>query len=147
MAELRVPELSSETLSATCVAVDDAAVLIEGRTIEQRTDLALCLLDRGGALVAAQSTVCHRQGSALLASPVAGQRGSMDIRGLGSVAMPHVERVPVALSVALLDPEPRFAEALRTRRIAGVDVPVLPITPGDPAAPMKIRLALQKLRR
>ena len=46
-----VAELSSETLHASCVAIDGRAVLIEGRSGEGKSDLALRLIDRGAALV------------------------------------------------------------------------------------------------
>ena len=43
--------LSSETLHASCVAINGRAVLIEGRSGSGKSDLALRLIDQGGVLV------------------------------------------------------------------------------------------------
>lgn len=149
MPELRIPELSSETIHASCVAIAGRAVLIEGRSGEGKSDLALRLIDRGAVLVSDDQTVCHRQagvgGAKLLASPPATIAGRIEVRGLGILDMPHVERVPVALLIVILDAPPRFPEDARKRRIAGVDVPVLALAALEPSAPIKTELALARI--
>jgi serine kinase of HPr protein (carbohydrate metabolism regulator) len=151
MAELRIPELSSETIHASCVSINGRAVLIEGRSGEGKSDLALRLIDRGAALVADDQTICQRQGGTaggggkLLASPPLNIAGKIEVRGIGIVEMPHVERVPVALLIVILDAPPRFPEDARKRRIAGVDVPVLALAALEPSAPIKTELALARM--
>jgi serine kinase of HPr protein (carbohydrate metabolism regulator) len=145
MAELRIPEVSSETLHASCVAIKGLGVLIEGRSGEGKSDLALRLIDRGAALVADDSTICQRQEGKLQACPPANIAGKIEVRGIGIVEMPFVERVPVALLIVILDSPPRFPEDQRTRRIAGVDVPVLALAALEPSAPIKVELALSRL--
>ena len=125
MAELRIPELSSETIHASCVSIKGRAVLIEGRSGEGKSDLALRLIDRGAALVSDDQTICQRQSGKLLATPPVTIAGRIEVRGVGIIEMPHVERVPVALLIVILDAPPRFPEDARKRRIAGIDVPVL----------------------
>ena len=44
-------ELSSETIHASCVAIDGRALLIEGASGDGKSDLALRLIDRGATLV------------------------------------------------------------------------------------------------
>ena len=145
MAELRIPELSSETIHASCVAIKGRAVLIEGRSGEGKSDLALRLIDRGAVLVADDQTVCQRQAGKLLASPPTTIAGRIEVRGLGIIEMPHVERVPVALLIVILDAPPRFPEDARKRRIAGIDVPVLALAALEPSAPIKTELALGRI--
>jgi serine kinase of HPr protein (carbohydrate metabolism regulator) len=145
MPELRIPELSSETIHASCVSINGRAVLIEGRSGEGKSDLALRLIDRGAVLVSDDQTVCHRQGGTLIASPPATIAGRIEVRGLGILDMPHVERVPVALLIVILDAPPRFPEDPRTRRIAGMDVPVLALAALEPSAPIKTELALSRI--
>lgn len=147
MPEPRIPEVSTETVQAACVAVNGRAVLIESRTDEARTDLTLRMIDRGAVLVADDCTVCVRQSGALLASAPAAARGRIEVRGLGIVDMSYAERVPVDLLVVLLDSPPRFPEDQRTRRIAGIDVPVLPLAVLDPSAPIKVELAVGRFGR
>jgi serine kinase of HPr protein (carbohydrate metabolism regulator) len=145
MPEPRIPELSSETMHASCVAIGGRAVLIEGRSGEGKSDLALRLIDRGATLVSDDQTICQRTGGALIASPPATIAGKIEVRGIGILDMPHEERVPVALLIVILEAPPRFPEDARKRRIAGVDVPVLALAALEPSAPVKVELALKRI--
>lgn len=144
MSKPMVPEVSSETIHASCVAVDGRAVLIEGRSGEGKSDLALRLIDRGATLVADDRTICRRQEGVLLASAPPTIAGKIEVRGLGILEMPHAEQAPVTLLIVILDSPPRFPEDNRKRRIAGVDVPVLALAALEPSAPIKVELALKK---
>jgi len=147
MPEPRVPEVSTETVQAACVAVNGRAVLIEGRSDEARTELALRLIDRNAVLVADDCTICLRQDGGLLASAPVASRGKIEVRGLGTVELSYAERVPVDLLVVVLDTPPRFPEDQRKRRIAGIDVPVLALVALDPSAPIKVELAVGRFGR
>ncbi len=138
-------ELSSESILAACVAIDGRGVLIEAREDAQRLDLLLRLLDRGATLVVDPRTVCVRRGKALYATVPAGLGGKVEIRGIGPVAMENLAEAPVALVAVVLDASPRLPEDRRTRRIAGVDVPVIALGPSEPAAPIKVEYALKAL--
>ncbi len=147
MPEPRLPEVSTETVQAACVAVNGRAVLIESRSDETRTDLALRMIDRNAVLVADDCAICVRQEGVLLASAPLASRGRIEVRGLGIVELSYAERVPVDLLVVILDSPPRFPEEQRTRRIAGIDVPVLPLAALDPSAPIKVELAVGRFGR
>ncbi|MEI9850006.1 MAG: aldolase [Sphingomonas sp.] len=148
MAETRIPQVSTEVLHASCVSIQGQAVLIEGRSGEGKSDLALRLIDRGAMLVADDQTICHRTGGGvLLASPPETIAGKIEVRGLGIFEMPHAERVPVALIIVILDAPPRFPEDARKRRIAGIDIPVLALAALEPSAPIKVELALKRVAR
>ncbi len=139
--------LSSETIQAACAALDGRAVLIESRNPELRSDLLIQLLDRGAGLVANGRTICLRESGKLLASPLAGEGGHIEVRGVGIIARDAQERVPVSLVVVLLDSPPRNPNERRTRTIAGVELPVLALAAGDPAAAIKVGLALETVTR
>ena len=145
MAELRIPELSSETLHASCVAIKGRGVLIEGRSGEGKSDLALRLIDRGAELVADDYTICQRHEGVLQASAPANIAGKIEVRGIGILDMPFAARAPVELLIVILDAPPRFPEDRRSRRIAGVDVPVLALAALEPSAPIKVELALSRI--
>ncbi|NIJ20150.1 serine kinase of HPr protein (carbohydrate metabolism regulator) [Sphingomonas naasensis] len=147
MPEVRLPEVSSETVHGACVAIGGQAVLIEGRSGEGKSDLALRLIDRGAVLVADSQVICQRQDGKLLASAPTHLAGRIEVRGLGIIEMPSVERIPVDLLIVILDAPPRFPEDTRTRRIAGVDVPVLALAALEPSAPIKVELAVKQATR
>ncbi len=137
--------ISSETLHASCVAIDGRAVLIEGRSGEGKSDLALRLIDRGGALVSDDYTICTRSNGALLGDAPANIAGKIEVRGIGVIDMPHQGRVPIALLVTILDTPPRMPEAPKKRRIAGVDIPEVALAALEPSAPIKVELALKHI--
>ena len=141
---MALPEVSSETVHATCVAIDGRAVLIEGRSGGGKSDLALRLIDRGATLVADEQVVCQRHDGGLIASPPSHAAGRIEVRGIGLVELPHAERVPVALLVAILDSPPHAMDDARRRLIAGMDVPVLPLAVLEPSAPIKVELAVRR---
>jgi serine kinase of HPr protein (carbohydrate metabolism regulator) len=137
--------LSSEMLHATSVAIRGLGVLIEGKSGEGKSDLALRLIDRGATLIADDQTICRRESGALLACVPPTIAGRIEVRGIGILTMPHQDRVPVALLIVILDHPPRLPEDRRYRRIAGVDVPVLALSALEPSAPIKVELALRQV--
>ncbi|KQN30756.1 aldolase [Sphingomonas sp. Leaf34] len=118
------------------------AVMIEGVSGSGKSDLALRLIDRGASLVSDDQTLVVRSGKILLARAPATIAGRIEVRGLGILAMPHVEDVPVGLLVRVDAAIDRMPER-RLRRIAGIDVRQVAIDPFHASAPIKVELALR----
>jgi serine kinase of HPr protein (carbohydrate metabolism regulator) len=137
--------ISSETLHASCVAIDGRAVLIEGRSGEGKSDLALRLIDRGGMLVSDDYTICTRSNGALLGGAPANIAGKIEVRGIGVIDMPRQDSAPIALLVTILDTPPRMPEGPKKRRIAGIDIPEVALAALEPSAPIKVELALKHI--
>jgi serine kinase of HPr protein (carbohydrate metabolism regulator) len=136
--------VSSETLHASCVAIGEHAVLIEGPSGSGKSDLALRLIDRGGRLVSDDYTVLVRKGGALLAQAPETIRGRIEVRGIGIVEMATVDRIPVALIVSLVEQVDRMPALDGERIIAGVRLPELPLVALEASAPIKVELALKR---
>ncbi|MBY8827820.1 HPr kinase/phosphorylase [Hephaestia mangrovi] len=137
--------VSSETLHASCVAIDGRAVLIEGRSGSGKSDLALRLIDRGARLVSDDYTVLVRERDRLLAQPPATIAGKIEVRGIGIVDMPHGERVPVALVVCLSEQVERMPDDGEIRTIAGIVVPMITLNAREASAAIKVGLALARV--
>lgn len=135
--------LSSETLHASCIAIGDRAVVIEGRSGTGKSDLALRLIDRGARLVSDDYVILTRRDSALWATAPATIAGRMEIRGIGIVPFDHLAEARVALVVQLAERPDRMPEPGGTRRIAGVDLPELALPALEASAPVKIEIALR----
>ena len=133
---------SSDRLHATTVAIDGMAVMIEGASGSGKSDLALRLIDRGAILVSDDQTLVVRAGATLLARAPAAIAGRIEVRGIGLLAMPYVEDVPVALLVHLGGAIERMPDR-RARKIAGVDVREVAIAPFEASTPIKVELALR----
>jgi serine kinase of HPr protein (carbohydrate metabolism regulator) len=138
-----VTELSSETIHASCVAIGGLAVLIEGPSGAGKSDLALRLIDRGAALVSDDYTALVRRAGTLHATAPANLAGRMEVRGIGIIAQPHVDDVPVALLVTIIAAPPRMPDGEEVRRIAGVDLRRIALPALEPSAPIKVELALK----
>jgi len=132
---------SSDRLHATTVAIDGMAVLIEGASGSGKSDLALRLIDRGAILVSDDQTLVVRAGATLLARAPTTIAGRIEVRGIGILAMPYVEDVPVGLLVRVDGAIERMPER-SVRNIAGVDVRQVAVDPFEASAPVKVELAL-----
>jgi serine kinase of HPr protein (carbohydrate metabolism regulator) len=136
--------VSSETLHASCVAINGLAVLIEGPSGAGKSDLALRLIDRGGVLVSDDYTVLIRKAKQLVATAPATIAGKIEVRGLGIIEMPHQDGIPVGLIVTLSRDVERMPPEIVCRRIAGVDIPSIALDGYQNSTPIKVELALKR---
>ncbi|WP_066583130.1 HPr kinase/phosphorylase [Sphingomonas pruni] len=137
--------LSFETLHVSSVAIGGRAVLIEGESGAGKSDLALRLIDRGATLISDDYTLLQRAGSELIASPPDTIAGKIEVRGLGLLDTPYVEKIPVALLIRLTDAPERLPLADDVRRIAGLDIREVAVDSRTASAPIKVELALRHL--
>ncbi len=133
---------SSDRLHATTVAIGGVAVMIEGASGSGKSDLALRLIDRGAILVSDDQTLVVRIGKSLVARAPATIAGRIEVRGLGILAMPYVDDVPIGLLVRVDGANERMPER-SVRNIAGIDVREVAIAPFEASAPIKVELALR----
>jgi serine kinase of HPr protein (carbohydrate metabolism regulator) len=136
--------LSSETLHASCVAVDGRAVLISGPSGAGKSDLALRLIDRGFTLVSDDQTMVRKSGDRLLASAPATIAGKLEIRGMGIVEMQSLSDVPVGMIVELTSDLQRLPDDSRARLILGLSVPLISVDAMTASAASKVALALDR---
>jgi serine kinase of HPr protein (carbohydrate metabolism regulator) len=137
--------LSSETLHVSTVALDGRAVMISGPSGSGKSDLALRMLDRGFTLVSDDQTIVRRSGEQLIASTPPTISGKLEIRGVGIVAMDHVDDVPVALLVELTSDIQRLPDDSRERPILGIALPLVSVDAMTASAASKVALALDRL--
>ncbi|HZT20079.1 MAG TPA: HPr kinase/phosphatase C-terminal domain-containing protein, partial [Dongiaceae bacterium] len=132
-------------LHASCVALEGVAILLRGAPGVGKSDLALRLVDAGGALVADDLCEIRREGARLLAdlpaSVEARFRGRIEIRGLGVFALPYAGATPLALVVDLRPGG--CAERLplaETASFLGVALPLVCLDPFHASCVAKLRL-------
>ena len=129
---------------ATCVAIKDRAILIEGAPGSGKSSLALALIDRGAVLVGDDGVSLTTRACQLYAAPPPNIAGLLEVRNLGLLEFPTVSVVRVAL-VVLLDPEsPRFIGAAELADRGGVPLPLIRLWPSEIAYALKAELALER---
>jgi len=133
-------------LHATCVSLTGTGILIRGASGSGKSDLALRLIDQGAELVSddyCEITVEHRR---LMAATPATIAGKLEIRGVGIVKLPHVEKVAVGLIVDLC--KPTEIERLPTTTntvVENVALPWLKLDPFAASAAHKVRMAIRTM--
>lgn len=137
--------LSSETLHASCVAIEGRAVLITGISGSGKSDLSLRLLDRGFTLVSDDQTIVRKLGDRLIATAPPTIAGKLEIRGIGIVDMPTVQEVRVALLVELTSDIQRLPDDSRERPVLGIKLPLVSVDAMSASAASKVALALDRL--
>jgi serine kinase of HPr protein (carbohydrate metabolism regulator) len=126
---------------ASCVALGDHGLLIEGPPGSGKSSLALALIDRGATLVGDDGVLLERRGQRLWAHPPPAIAGLMEIRNVGLARM---AARPAQLSLVVrLDPDaPRYIEAAEELELAGVHLPLVRLWPGSPVLPLRAEWAL-----
>lgn len=116
----------SETLHASCVAVDGRGLLILGPSGAGKSALAIRLVALGAALVADDRTsVAVEAGALVAACPNPALQGLVEARGLGILRAPSQETVPLVLAVDLGQRESERLPPRRTVTILGVPLPLV----------------------
>ena len=130
-------------LQATCVAMSGRGILIEGAPGSGKSTLALSLIDRGAALVGDDSLMLEAVSGSLFAMPHPETRGLIEVRQVGIVSLPVVDRLPLALAMVLVpDPARLPADPLPARELLTVALPQIALRAHDAANPLRVEQAL-----
>lgn len=135
-----MPPAGSELIHATCVAIDGVGVLLRGPSGAGKSDLALRLIDRGAVLVGDDYLHAAARDDMLWVAVPDRIAGSIEVRGVGIVAMPYRPEAQVALVVDLGEEDrlPEPAEVI----IAGIALPIVRLNPFPASAAIKVELLL-----
>jgi serine kinase of HPr protein (carbohydrate metabolism regulator) len=129
---------------ASCVAIGNRALLIEGPPGSGKSSLALMLIDRGARLIGDDSVLLEAIEDRLVARPHPNTGGLLEVRNLGLVEMPVCEGAAVSLVLRLDNSAPRYIEQAETLSIEGIALPMLRLWPDTLALAIKAELALER---
>ena len=134
----------TELYHASCVCLKEGAVLLAGPSGAGKSDLALRLIREGGRLVGDDYVNLEVENGRLMASAPAAIRGKIEVRGVGIVEVPAIERAEVRCLITLAasrDAVERLPEPARVE-VAGVALPAVSLYPFEPSATAKVAAAL-----
>ena len=137
------------TAHASCIAIGDHAILIQGPSGGGKSDLALRMVDEGAVLVSDDYVALEDVDGTVVAAPPPNIEGLLEVRGLGLLTLPFATNLPVILVVDLVDREdvPRLPnpDESNIELLPGIEVPLLRLSPFDASTPAKLRLAARAL--
>lgn len=133
----------TQSVYATCVAIEGKAVLFVGRSGSGKSDLALRLIDRGAELVSDDYVTLAVEAGRLTASPPETIQGKIEVRGLGIINLPFVRSVPVSLVVDLEALPDRLPMDALTTEFLGVTLALIRLQAHDASAPIKVEIAVK----
>jgi len=137
---------SHTTIHATCVAMDDRAVLLRGQPGAGKSDLALCLIESGGILVSDDQVIVTRKRERLIASPPDKLKGLLEVRGVGICCYPFMARCELFAVVDLEQgclPERLPDLEAQKQEILGVGIAGFLLDPFQASAPARVRAMLK----
>lgn len=134
------------TIHATCVSLDDKAVVICGAAGSGKSALALQLMSLGMTLVSDDRTELRKENATLVASAPPAITGLIEARGVGIMQAKTSDSVKVVLVIDLDKPERKRLPERHHVDLCGVSLPCLHKVEGS-HFPAAILLYLQSGRR
>lgn len=129
---------------ATCVAIQDRGILIEGAPGAGKSSLALALIDRGAVLVGDDGVLLEARNDGLYAQPHPNIRGKLEVRNLGLFDFAVQNEVRIALVIRLDPQAPRFIDEAERRSLDNQSLPMVRLWPDTPVLALRAELALQR---
>jgi serine kinase of HPr protein (carbohydrate metabolism regulator) len=127
----------SKKFHGTSIVLDDNGVLIIGDSGSGKSDLALRLIDNGATLISDDVTICEKKLNGIFLSCPKEIKGLLEVREVGIITVPYVEKVKLILVVRLTD------ESLK---ILNFSIPLLSIDGKNPSAVVKVKVKLNEVR-
>ena len=139
-------DIAEQLLHASCISIDEQAVLIEGPSGSGKSDIALRLIDRGAVLVSDDYTIVIRDGGRLIARTPRTIAGRIEVRGIGIIEMPYEDDVEIVLIIQAENTPLRMPEP-QIRNISGIAIPVIALNLLQSSAPIKAEFARRRYGR
>ncbi len=130
-------------LHASCVVWRGHGLLLRGASGAGKSDLALRLIDRGAELVADDLVQVEADGPRLWAAPLAQGAGLLEVRGVGVLRFPFVEKALLSHVVELGDVAARLPDE-QTVVIESVSLPFIVLSAFEASAVAKILAWLER---
>ncbi len=138
-------KLTKTDIHATCVSINNAGILLLGKSGSGKSDLALRLImNKDAKLVADDRVDIFEQNGKIFASSPETIKGLLEARGIGIIRFPAADSVEVKLAVELaanLNEVERMPENLQYQILNHV-VPLIKLYPFEASAIDKVVIKL-----
>ena len=97
--------MKTKRVHSTSVVIEDAGVMITGKSGFGKSDLALRLIDSGATLISDDITICEKIGKSIFLFPPNETKGLLEVREIGIMTVPYIENIKLTLLVELVEKE------------------------------------------
>jgi serine kinase of HPr protein (carbohydrate metabolism regulator) len=136
----------SSLLHASLVEISGVGVLITGKSGSGKSDLALRLIENKQAKLVADDVVCvEKTNNQLWGKAPQNIAGMLEVRGVGIVEYPYLERANIQLSVRLVEQIEEIERMPKVNNdlILGLEIKQIALYAKENSAPDKIMAALR----
>ena len=137
--------MNLKRIHSTSVVIDDNGVLILGDSGSGKSDLALRLIDSGATLISDDISICRKNSNNIYLYCPPEIKGLLEVREIGIITVPFVERIKLRLVVNLKNNNERFPKD-SCFRILGIKIPIINIEGKNSSAVAKIKVKLNEIR-
>lgn len=133
-------------MHATLVDISGIGVLITGKSGSGKSDLALRLIENKRAKLVADDVVCvEKIGEQIWGKAPQNIAGMLEVRGVGIVEYPYVERASIQLMVHLVEHSEEIERMPKVNKelILGLEIKQIALYARENSAPDKIMAALR----
>ena len=138
--------MNLKRIHSTSVVIDDNGVLILGDSGSGKSDLALRLIDNGATLISDDISICRKNSNNIYLYCPPEIKGLLEVREIGIITVPFVERVKLRLVVNLKSNNNERFPKDSFFRILGIKVPIINIEGKNSSAVAKIKVKLNEIR-
>ena len=138
--------MNLKRIHSTSVVIDDNGVLILGDSGSGKSDLALRLIDNGATLISDDISICRKNSNNIYLYCPAEIKGLLEVREIGIITVPFVERIKLRLVVNLKSNNNERFPKDSCFRILGIKIPIINIEGKNSSAVAKIKVKLNEIR-
>ena len=138
--------MNLKRIHSTSVVIDDNGVLILGDSGSGKSDLALRLIDNGATLISDDISICRKNSNNIYLYCPPEIRGLLEVREIGIITVPFVERIKLRLVVNLKSNNNERFPKDSSFRILGIKIPIINIEGKNSSAVAKIKVKLNEIR-
>lgn len=136
-----------DLLHANSIAFENKGLLILGPSGSGKSDLSLRLIEKGWSLVGDDYSKVWEEHEKLWAKPHENTSGEIEVRGLGIVKVPFIQKAQV-LGLVYLVVDPKEVERmpeLSNKTVMNVSLPFINLYAFEESTPLKIKYFLETI--
>jgi len=137
--------MKTKRVHSTSVVIEDAGVMIIGKSGSGKSDLALRLIDSGATLISDDITICETIGKSIFLFSPNETKGLLEVREIGIMTVPYIENIKLTLLVELDEEEScRFPKKNFTK-LMNIKIQKIKIQGKNSSSVAKIKLKINEI--